>query len=201
MWPHAATRFRVLGIWVAYRSKGTALRCSARVWSALGIALILLCGSIAPGARKIAAILRYLSSYVVGEGHAPSLLRPTDFFAKHGLGFDSRSTVPLLLTKKQIWGRPPKIMAAIDPHADRAGVDALNRKILKCASTWASALTADLHVIHAYIPSALAAAVSSGVPAQTPEIGRRLECESTYMQGQIAAFTRACDRIVHRSPC
>jgi universal stress protein E len=142
------------------------------------------------------AILGYLSSssatLLVKDTHHHSVarrtfLRNTDWHLAHS------STVPLLLKKKRTWGRPPKIMAAIDPHSDKARVDALNRKILKCASTWASALAAELHVIHAYIPSALAAAVSSGASAQTSEIDRRLECESTYMQGQIADFARACD--------
>jgi cytochrome c553 len=49
MWDYTATRFQVLGIRVTYRSKCTALRCSARVSSALGTALILLCGSISSG--------------------------------------------------------------------------------------------------------------------------------------------------------
>lgn len=116
-----------------------------------------------------------------------TFLRNTDWHLAHG------STVPLLLTKNGVWGKPPQIMAAIDRHAKKAGVDALNRKILQGASAWAAALTGDLHVIHAYIPAALAAAVSSGAQSETPEIARRLECESTYIQGQIEAFARACD--------
>jgi universal stress protein E len=142
------------------------------------------------------SILSYLSTskatLLVKDTHHHSFARRT-FLQNTDWHLAHSSTVPLLLTKKRIWGQPPKILAAIDPHAEKVGVAALNRKILKCASTWASALTANLHVIHAYIPSALAAAVSSGTPAETPEIARRLECESTYIRGQIAAFTRACD--------
>jgi universal stress protein E len=115
-----------------------------------------------------------------------TLLRNTDWYLAHG------SAVPLLLTKSRVWGNPPKIMAAIDPQRDKAAVDALNRKILKCANGWAAALTGELHVTHAYVPVALAAAVSSGTMPETPEIARRLECESTYIQAQIEALTRAC---------
>lgn len=142
------------------------------------------------------SILDYLSrsnaTLLVKDTHHHSLarrtfLRNTDWHLAHG------STVPLLLTKSKIWGRPRKIMAAIDPHTEKAGVGALNRKILQFASAWAAALTGELHVIHAYIPLALAAAVSSGAKPETPEIAGRLECESTYIRGQIEAFARACD--------
>ncbi len=142
------------------------------------------------------AILNYLristATLLVKDTHhhsfaRRSFLRNTDWHLAHG------STVPLLLTKKRMWGRPSKIMAAIDPDTEKASVGSLNRKILECANAWAGALAGHLHVIHAYIPVALAAAVASGAQSETPEIARSLECESSYVQAQIDAFTRACD--------
>jgi hypothetical protein len=78
MWPYAATRFQVLGIWVTYRSKGTATRCGARVWSALGIALILLCGSIAPGRAQDRSTPELLTRAMAAS---PDLAHGSELFA------------------------------------------------------------------------------------------------------------------------
>ncbi|MGD0492775.1 MAG: universal stress protein [Steroidobacteraceae bacterium] len=148
------------------------------------------------------SILEYLhcsnASLLVKETHHHSwarrtLLKNTDWYLAHG------STVPLLLTKEGAWARPPKIMAAIDPHSDKAGGAALNRKILRCATSLAVGLTAELHVIHTYIPRALAAAVATGALPATADIAQNLECETSFKQAQIRSLARAsgaaCDDV------
>jgi cytochrome c553 len=47
MWQYAAAHLEILLFWVTRWLKGTAIRRGTRVWSVLGIAPILLCGSIA----------------------------------------------------------------------------------------------------------------------------------------------------------
>jgi universal stress protein E len=141
------------------------------------------------------AILEYLRSsnamLLVKDTHHHSLprrtfLKNTDWYLAHS------STVPLLLTKNRIWARPPRIMAAIDRQLEKADVAALNRRILQCASALADGVTADLQVIHAYVPVALAAAVSTGSPTDSADIARSLTCESTFIQSQIESFARTC---------
>src|ERR1700761_2482773 len=118
------------------------------------------------------AILDYLRSsgatLLVKDTHHHSLprrtfLRNTDWYLAHG------TTVPLLLTKNTVWAKTPRIMAAIDQNTEKADVARLDRKILRCATALASGLAAELEVIYAYVPEALAAAVSSGSPPVTTE--------------------------------
>lgn len=140
------------------------------------------------------SILDYLRSsnatLMVKDTHHHStprrtFLRNTDWYLAHG------STVPLLLTKNMVWARPPRIMAAIDRQPEKADVALLDRKLLRCATALASGLTAELEVIYAYVPEALAAAVSSGSPTDTTDIARDVECESSYLHGQVESFARA----------
>ena len=139
------------------------------------------------------SILDYLRSsnatLMVKDTHHHSLprltfLKNTDWYLAHG------STVPLLLTKNMVWARPPRIMAAIDRHPEKADVARLDRKLLRCATALASGLTAELEVIYAYVPEALAAAVSSGSPPDTADIARETECEISYIHGQVESFAR-----------
>jgi universal stress protein E len=137
------------------------------------------------------AILDYLRSsnatLLMKDTHHHSLprrtfLKNTDWYLAHS------STVPLLLTKNAVWARPPRIMAAIDRDPEKAEVAVFNRKILQCATALAGGLGADLQVIHAYVPEALAAAVSTGSPPDRADIARSLECESSYIQDEVESF-------------
>jgi universal stress protein E len=137
------------------------------------------------------SILEYLRSssatLMVKDTHHHSLprrtfLKNTDWYLAHG------STVPLLLTKNMVWARPPRIMAAIDRRPEKTGVAALDRKLLRCATALASRLTGELEVIYAYVPEALAAAVSSGSPPDTADVVQDLECEISYIHGQVESF-------------
>ncbi len=139
------------------------------------------------------SILDYLRSsnatLMLKDTHHHSLprrtfLKNTDWHLAHG------STVPLLLTKNTVWARPPRIMAAIDRHPEKADVTLLDRKLLGCATVLASGLDAELEVIYAYVPEALAAAVSSRTPPDTADTARDLECEISYIHGQVESFAR-----------
>jgi universal stress protein E len=139
------------------------------------------------------AILDYLhasnATLMIKDTHHHSLprrtfLKNTDWCLAHG------STVPLLLTKNMVWARPPRIMAAIDRRPNKTDVALLDRKILRSATALASGLSAELEVIYAYVPEALAAAVSSGLPPDTADVARDLECEISYIHGQVESFAR-----------
>lgn len=62
--------------------------------------------------------------------------------------------VSLLLTKPRPWAVAPRVCAAVDPgHTDDKPA-LLDRCILEQAAAFATALAAQLHVLHAYIPVA-----------------------------------------------
>jgi universal stress protein E len=67
---------------------------------------------------------------------------------------------PLLLAKPREWPAQPRILAAVDP--DHVGDPAaeLDRRILHDAAVLAGLLAGDLHVVHAFFPAALLAAVT-----------------------------------------
>lgn len=66
----------------------------------------------------------------------------------------------------------------------------MDRKLLRCATTLASRLDAELEVIYAYVPEALAAAVASGSPPDTADTAPQLESEISYIHGQVESFAR-----------
>lgn len=108
-----------------------------------------------------------------------TFLGNTDWYLAHGSG------APLLLTKTREWGQPPVIVAAVDPDRAKEGTAALNRQILNCAASLAGRLTGDLHVIHTYIPAALAAVVARGTPGMTPESAEGVQIENEFKFWQI----------------
>lgn len=69
--------------------------------------------------------------------------------------------VPLLLTKPRPWGAAPKICATVDPgHKDDRPL-LLDRSVLDQASAFAQRLQGELHVLHAYLPLSVVAAVTA----------------------------------------
>lgn len=80
----------------------------------------------------------------------------TDWYLSRGC------PVPLLLTKSKIWSQSPIIMPAVDATHVNDGASALDELILSCAASLAARLHGDLHVVHTFVPTALANAVVSG---------------------------------------
>jgi universal stress protein E len=134
------------------------------------------------------SLLDYLrgtnADLVVKETHHHSLakrtlLRNTDWHLTR------RCPMPLLLTKKRAWGRPPVIMAAVDPNHESEKAAALDRDILSSAASLAGRLTGDLHVIHTFIPTAFAAAVAAGGRSMTREYSEAVQVENSFRYCQI----------------
>lgn len=113
---------------------------------------------------------------IVKDTHHHSLARRTflvhtDWYLAHG------SPVPLMLTKNKEWGRPPIVMAAIDPDRSKNGEDDC---ILKCAASMAGRLSGDLHVIHTFVPTAFANAIMAGRLNMNREYSEAMQVENTY---------------------
>jgi universal stress protein E len=109
-----------------------------------------------------------------------TLLRNTDWHLAH------RCPAPVLFTKPKKWSPQPTIMAALGPPSASACSAGLDRAILNCAAALAGGLKGDLHVIHTYVPVALARARSSA-----GELATELEVEHTYERGQIEGSASA----------
>jgi universal stress protein E len=98
--------------------------------------------------------------------------------------------VPLLLTKKKAWGQPPVIMAAVDPNQANERAAALDRDILSGAASLAGRLSADLHVIHTFIPVVFATVVAAGCQIMTREYSEAVEVENSFRYRQIEHLVR-----------
>jgi len=108
-----------------------------------------------------------------------TLLRNTDWHLARAC------PVPLLLTKKKAWGQPPVIMAAVDPNQANERAAALDRDILSGAASLAGRLSADLHVIHTFIPVAFATVIAAGGQIMTREYSEAIEVENSFRYCQI----------------
>ena len=140
------------------------------------------------------AILRYVrqsnATLVVKDTHHHSVarrtfLRNTDWHLAHGC------PVPLLLTKSHEWHSTPVIIAAIEPSPKKEDLTALHRKILRCATSLAAYMAGELHVIHTYIPAALAAATATEPLRMTPDLGGIPECETSFRLGELESLAHA----------
>ncbi len=91
--------------------------------------------------------------------------------------------VPLLLTKPKPWGAAAKICAAVDPgHKDDRPL-LLDHSVLDNASAFAQRLQGELHVLHAYLPLSVVAAVT----ARPAPIAVDLSAETLASERQIAS--------------
>jgi universal stress protein E len=70
--------------------------------------------------------------------------------------------VPLLLTTPTPWGPVITICAAVDPGHKNDRPLLLDHSVLEEASAFAQRLQGELHVLHAYLPLSVVAAVSGG---------------------------------------
>jgi universal stress protein E len=122
-----------------------------------------------------------------------TFLRNTDWHLAHGC------PVPLLLTKRKVWGEPPVLMAAVQPNDAAKRAAALDRHILNCAASLAGNLHGHLHVVHSYIPTAIAAVVAAGKPGMTPESTDAVRVEDAFRCCQIERLANAygvtCERL------
>jgi universal stress protein E len=111
-----------------------------------------------------------------------TFLANTDWYLAHG------SPVPLMLAKRTEWGQPPVVMAAIDPDGSKNGED---DGILQCAASLAGRLTAELHVIHTFVPAAFAKAVVAGTLSMSSEYTGALQIENSYRCCQLESLAGA----------
>lgn len=127
---------------------------------------------------------------VIKDTHHHSFARRT-YFRNTDWHLSQACTVPLLLTKAKPWSRLPIIMAAVDPNHADPRVPALDRAILSNAATMAGALKGDLHVIHAFVPTAFGAVIAAGGGNTTPEYSDALTAETSFRYSQLEQFVRA----------
>ena len=97
--------------------------------------------------------------------------------------------VPLLLVKPGTWAAAPKVLAAIDPGHANDKPAALDHCILQHAAAFANKLQGELHVVHAYIPTAIAVAAAAVVPPMVATIGvEEVAREEESKRREIAAL-------------
>jgi universal stress protein E len=96
--------------------------------------------------------------------------------------------VPLLLTKTKPWGTPPLLMAAVDPgHANDPSA-VLDRRILDVTASMAKRIDAQVHAMHAYFPSTLAAAAGD-MPSIVAASAGALAAEKELRRSQMKQLT------------
>jgi universal stress protein E len=98
---------------------------------------------------------------------------------------------PLLLTKKKSWSQPPQVVAAIDLEQGDAIAVMSNHRILEFAATLSGYLEGDLHVMHAYIPTAFAALVRAGRQNASHDYTEALQVENSFRYRQIEGLGSA----------
>lgn len=92
-----------------------------------------------------------------------------------------QSPVPLLLVKKPQPWRAPVILAAVDPSHAFAKTAKLDKTILELGESVGAALRGAMHVLHAYVPTAL------GIPESrllAPDASRRIADDAAKHAGQ-----------------
>jgi len=95
---------------------------------------------------------------VVKDTHHHSAIRRT-LFTNTDWNLIRSCPVPLLLAKPQEWPAHPRILAALDPEHVGDAAATLDHAIMEGAQLLASRLDGEAHVVHAFFPAALLAAV------------------------------------------
>lgn len=97
---------------------------------------------------------------VVKDTHHHSVARRT-FLTNTDWQLIRACPVPLLLTKARPWAQLPQVLAAVDPgHVnDKPGL--LDEEIVEYAAALSRGIDGQLHVLHAYVPTAVAAAAAA----------------------------------------
>lgn len=95
---------------------------------------------------------------VVKDTHHHSAIRRT-LFTNTDWNLIRSCPVPLLLAKPREWPARPRILAALDPEHVGDAAATLDHAIMEGAQLLASRLDGEAHVVHAFFPAALLAAV------------------------------------------
>jgi universal stress protein E len=98
---------------------------------------------------------------------------------------------PLLLTKNKSWSQPPRVVAAVDLEHGYENAAASNNRVLEFAATLSAYLKGDLHVIHAYIPTAFAALVRAGRQSASRDYTDALQVENSFRYCQMESLGSA----------
>lgn len=98
---------------------------------------------------------------------------------------------PLLLTKKKSWNQPPQVVTAVDLEQGDENPAVSNHRILEFAATLSGHLKGDLHVIHAYIPTAFAALVRAGRQNLSHDYAQTLQVENSFRYCQLESLGSA----------
>jgi universal stress protein E len=114
-------------------------------------------------------VRRTSAELVVKDTHHHSLAQRT-FLTNTDWQLIRRCAVPLLLVKPGPWAAAPKVLAAIDPGHVNDKPAALDHCILQQSAAFTKKLQGELHVVHAYIPTAIALAATA-VPPMIATIG------------------------------
>lgn len=139
-------------------------------------------------------LLNYISGsnadLVIKDTHQQSFARRT--FARNTDWHLVRGCAkPLLLTKKKSWSQTPQVVTAVDlAHGDE-NVAASNNHVLEIAATFSGHLKGDLHIIHAYIPTAFAALVRTGRQNLSCDYTESLQIENSFRYFQMESLGSA----------
>lgn len=122
---------------------------------------------------------------VIKDTHHHSVARRT-FLTNTDWQLIRACPVPLLLTKARPWARVPRIFAAVDPgHVDdKPGL--LDEEIVEHAAAFSQCLDGELHVLHAYVPEAVAEAAAEGASMVTPVSAEALLKQEDAIRHRIA---------------
>ncbi len=96
--------------------------------------------------------------------------------------------LPLLLSKPRPWNKSPIFAAAIDPGHRHLQAALLDRRILDCAASLAKALSGELHVVNAYFPTTMAAAVGPRTQSSLALSPEMLAVEQGFHRAKIGAL-------------
>ncbi|MFL6576702.1 MAG: universal stress protein [Povalibacter sp.] len=132
---------------------------------------------------------RTTAELVVKQTHHHSLLKRT-LLTNTDWQLIRACPVPLLLTKAEVWHQPPTILAAVDPTHVNDKPALLDNCIMQMASAFSSKLQGELHVLHAFVPTAIiAAAVGVDPPSALALSESDLERERGSRLSEIAKMT------------
>lgn len=121
---------------------------------------------------------RTTADLIVKDTHHHSLSRRT-VFTNTDWELIRCCRVPLLLTKEKEWPITPRIAAAIDPGHVNDKPALLDHYILENASFLVSQLAGEMHVIHAFVPTSVAAAAAATAPLMPVQLDFSREREAT----------------------
>ncbi len=96
--------------------------------------------------------------------------------------------LPLLLSKPRPWNANPILAAAIDPGHRHLQAALLERRILDCAASLAKAMTGQLHVVNAYFPTVMAAAIGPRARTAAAPPPEMLAVERGFHRAKIAGL-------------